>query len=433
MRASDPLETLLRRAFTAAVEAAHPGRALRAHLPEPPAGRLLVVGGGKAAAAMAAEVERHYPKSVALSGLLVAPHGAVGAGGRIELVGGGHPLPDAAGAAATLRMLALLEQAGPRDRVLALISGGGSALLGAPCGISLGAYRALVDALLRSGADIQAMNIVRRRLGAAAGGRLAMAAGEAPVTALLVSDVVGDAPADIASGPVVADPTTDEDALAVLARYRIDNPEVRARLQAGAHRPAASASDPRWQRVSWRVVAGSASALTAVRRVLEQHGWPTRTLATDVTGEAALAGALHAAIANTIVAGEGLVPAPVALISGGETTVTLTASPRGSSGRGGRNSEFALGLALALAPNAPVWALAADSDGIDGVGGHAGALVTPALWNRVSREAGRAALACHDSLTLFERAGLALVTGATGTNVNDIRVLLVGPPPEALT
>jgi glycerate 2-kinase len=427
------METLLRQSFAAAVAAAHPGRALRAHLPPPPRGRLVVVGGGKAAAVMAAAVDAHYPHEVAVTGLVVAPHGSVAHAGRIEVAFGAHPVPDAAGAAATERMLDALAELGPHDHVLVLISGGGSALLGAPCGISLRAYRSLVTALLRSGADIREMNTVRRRLGAAAGGRLAMASRGAPVTGLLVSDVVGDDPADIASGPVVPDPGGDEAALAVLARWGIDIPEVTERLRAGALHPAPPGDDRSWERVSWRVVVGNRAALAAALRCVRSAGWPARMLASDVAGDARASGALHAAIATAVAAGEGVLDPPVALLSGGETTVSLPPAGASPSARGGRNSTFALALALALPPGAPVWALAADSDGIDGVGGHAGALVTPALWERVSRAQGEAALAAFDSAGLFERAGLALVTGPTGTNVNDIRLLLVGRPLEALT
>ena len=421
------------RSFRAAVAAAHPGRAVQAYLPEPPRGRLIVVGGGKAAAVMAAAVDAHYPREIALGGLVVAPHGSEGCGGRIEVAFGAHPIPDAAGAAATERMLALVATAGPDDAVLVLISGGGSALLGAPCGVSLASYRLLVTALLRSGADIREMNTVRRRLGAAAGGRLAMAAQGAPVTALLVSDVVGDDPADIASGPVVPDPGGDEAALAVLARWGIDISQITERLRAGALNPAPAPEDRRWERVAWRVVVGNRAALAAAQRVLQSDGWPARWLASDVVGDARAAGTWHAAIAAAIASGAGIVDPPVALLSGGETTVALPSAGAAPTARGGRNSAFALALALALPPGAPVWALAADSDGIDGVGGHAGALVTPALWQRVGRAEGRVALAEFDSAGLFERAGHSLVTGPTGTNVNDIRLLLVGRPLEALT
>jgi glycerate 2-kinase len=410
----------LRRAFDAAIAAAHPGAAVRSHLPPLPRGRLLVVGAGKAAAVMADEVERAYPPDAALAGLVVTRHGQGRTGGRIAVAEAAHPVPDEAGADASERMLALVDAAGPDDHVLALVSGGGSALLGAPAGLSLDGLREVVAALLRSGADVREMNAVRRRLGLAAGGRLAARAWPAPVTALVVSDVVGDDPADIASGPTVPDPGSDAEALAILDRYGIAAPEARVRLRAGAHAPAPAAGDPGWARVRTLVVASSRGALDAAVASLRAAGWPAFVLADDVTGEARVAGALHASVARALLAGRGAVVPPCAFVSGGETTVTV----RGD-GRGGRNTEFALGLALALPDGAPVWALAADSDGIDGHGTHAGAFVTPELWRHASRATARAALERNDSLAIFEAAGDALVTGPTGTNVNDLRIVLV--------
>jgi len=410
----------LRRAFDAAIAATHPGAAVRPHLPPLPRGRLLVVGAGKAAAVMAEEVERAYPRDAALAGRVVTRHGQGRPGGRIAVAEAAHPLPDQGGADASERMLALVDAAGPDDHVLVLLSGGGSALLGAPAGLSLDGLREVVAALLRSGADVREMNAVRRRLGLAAGGRLAARAWPAPVTALVVSDVVGDDPADIASGPTVPDPGSDAEALAILDRYGIAAPEARGRLRAGAHAPAPAADDPGWARVRTTVVASSRGALDAAAASLRASGWPAFVLADDVTGEARVAGALHASVARALLAGRGATLPPCAFVSGGETTVTV----RGD-GRGGRNTEFALGLALALPDGAPVWALAADSDGIDGNGTHAGAIVTPDVWRRVSRATGRAALERNDSLAVFEAAGAVLVTGPTGTNVNDLRVVLV--------
>jgi glycerate 2-kinase len=398
--------------------------ALRDHLPPPPRGRLLVVGAGKGAALMAAEVERTYPPGLAtVEGVVVTGRGQGGAGGRITILEAGHPLPDEGSVAATEAMLALVDGAGPDDHVIVLVSGGGSALLGAPAGLSLAGLQEVVAALLLSGADVREINVVRRRLGRAAGGRLAWRARPAPVTALVVSDVVGDDPADIASGPTVPDPTGDAAALAVLDRYAIGAPEARARLANGAEAPAPPAGDPGWGPVTTRVVASSRLALDAAANALRAAGWPTTVLADDVTGEAREAGAWHAAVARSVLTGRGVARAPCAFVSGGETTVTV----RGE-GRGGRNSEFALGLALALPDGAPVWALAADSDGIDGVGGHAGAFVGPELWSRVTRAAARAALERNDSLGVFEAAGSVLTTGPTGTNVNDLRLLLIGRP-----
>lgn len=419
----EPID-LLRRAFGDAVAAAHPGAALRGRLPAAPRGRLVVVGAGKAAAVMAAAVEAAYPAEVDVRGLVVTRRGQGALGsGRIEVAEASHPLPDEAAAATTERMLALVDAAGADDHVLVLVSGGGSALLGAPAGLSLAGLRQVADALLRSGADVREMNVVRRRLGKAAGGRLAARAWPAPVTALVVSDVVGDDPADVASGPTTPDPTHDADAVRVLDRYAIDAPEARARLAAGAVDPAPPADDPRWRTVRTEIVASARAALDAAAARLRAAGWPTFVLADDVEGEASAAGAWHAAVVRNLLAGRGAVAPPCALVSGGETTVTV----RGN-GRGGRNTEFALGLALGLPDGAPVWALVADSDGIDGRGDHAGALLMPSVWQRWDRGRARAALACNDSAGFLDEVGSLLVTGPTGTNVNDVRLVLVGRP-----
>lgn len=417
-------ERTLRRAFDAAIAAAHPGRALRGHLPAMPRGRLVVVGAGKAAALMAVEVERAYRAHGArVEGVVVTRYGHAVATERIAVVEAAHPVPDALGAAATEAMLTLVDGAGRDDRVLVLLSGGGSALLGSPAGLSLAGLREVVEALLRSGADVREMNIVRRRLGRAAGGRLAWRARPAPVTALVVSDVVGDDPADVASGPTVPDPTDDAAALRILDRFAIAAVEARARLADGAAAPAPGATDPVWANVDTRVVASARAALDAAAAVLRGRGWPTVVVADDVTGEARAAGAFHAALVRNVLAGRGVAAAPCAFVSGGETTVTV----RGD-GRGGRNTEFALAFALGLPQAAPVWALVADSDGIDGVGENAGAFVLPELWRRVDRREAHAALDRNDSLALFEAAGSTLATGPTGTNVNDLRFVLIGRP-----
>lgn len=423
---------LLQGAFAAAVAAADPDAAVRAALPDPPRGDLLVVGAGKAAVAMARAAEAAYrERGVAVRGAIIVPHGTRAAGARltdadaaptgIESLEGAHPIPDAAGAAATQRLLALVDGAGAEDHVLVLVSGGGSALLGAPAGLALADLREVVDGLLRSGADVASMNVVRRRLGAAAGGRLAARAAPAAVTALVVSDVVGDDPADVASGPTVPDPTGDADALAVLERAGVAAPGARARLRAGAHAPAPPASDAAWARVRTVVVASARRSLLAAAARLRRAGWPTTLLAPDLTGEAREAGGFLAAVALGCRDGVGPATAPCAFVSGGETTVTV----RGD-GRGGRNSETALALALALPIGAPVWALCADSDGVDGTGPHAGAIVDPDLWRRVDRAWARGALERNDSASVFERAGGLFVPGPTGTNVNDVRVVLVG-------
>jgi hydroxypyruvate reductase len=420
----------LRAAFAAAVAAADPAAAVRPHLPQPPAGRLLVVGAGKAAATMARAAEEAYAaRGVPVEGAVVVPRGHAAAGRRpgapdaVAVFEAAHPVPDAAGAAATERLLALVDGAGVDDHVLVLVSGGGSALLGAPAGLALADLQEVVAALLRSGADVAAMNVVRRRLGAAAGGRLAARAAPARVTALVISDVVGDDPADVASGPTVPDPTGDADALAVLDRFGIAAAGARARLRAGAWAPAPAAGDPAWSRVRTVVVASARRSLEAAAGRLRRAGWPTALLAPALTGEARDAGGFLAAVALGCLDGGGPLAPPCAFVSGGETTVTI----RGD-GRGGRNSEAALGLALALPEGAPIWALCADSDGIDGTGPHAGALVGPDLWRRVDRAWARAALDRNDSAHVFERAGGSFAPGPTGTNVNDVRLVLVGRP-----
>ncbi len=421
----DPLE-LLRAAFDAAVTAADPRAAMAGHLPAPPSGRLIVLGAGKASFAMARAVQDAYAASgVRVVGAVVVRR-ADGDGpppslAALEVYEAAHPVPDEAGQRATERLLAWADEAGPDDHVLVLVSGGGSALLGAPAGLDLADLQEVVRALLRSGADVRAMNVVRRRLGAAAGGRLAARAAPAQVTALVVSDVVGDDPADIASGPTVPDPTSDADALAVLDRHHIAAPGARARLGAGALAPAPAATDPSWLRVRTTVVVSARRALRAAAARCRRAGLPTAVLASDLEGEAREVGACLARIA--LAASEGVGPSqpPCAFVTGGETTVTVHGS-----GRGGRNSELALAFALALPDGVPVWSLSADSDGIDGTGPHAGAFVDPDLWRRVDRGWAQAALRDHDSATVFERAGSLFVPGATGTNVNDLRVVIVG-------
>lgn len=428
MTPTEPSRELLVRAFEAAVAAADPSAAIAAHLPPPPKGRTLVVGGGKAAVAMVAALERLIPAEQPLAGLVIAPHALAQRAtvGRIEIAGGAHPVPDAAGVAACQRMLALLAEANADDRVLVLISGGGSSLLGLPLGLTLGAYQELFEVLLASGADITAMNALRRRFGALAGGRLAAAAFPAAVTGWIVSDVVGDALHDVASGPTSRDPSSAEEVLALLERFAPQLEGVRRALARTPPPPAAD--DPLWTRVENRLIVSNRASLEAARRTLEAAGWSARVVSAEVTGEARHAGAEHARWVRASLAGEGAFAPPVALISGGETTVTLGERTSDQRGRGGRNSEFALALALALPENAPVWALVADSDGVDGLGGHAGAFVTPELFGRVARCEAERALHEHDSLTLFERAQHEFVCGPTGTNVNDVRILLVAAP-----
>ncbi len=421
-RVSGP-EDDLRAAFEAAVRAADPAEVLQGRLPQPPAGRLLVVGAGKAAAAMAAAVERHYTDDVALEGLVVTRYGHAVPTRRIEVVEAAHPVPDEAGVRATERILALLAEAREADLVLCLLSGGGSALLSAPVGLSLQDAAGLTAALLRSGADIGEMNAVRKHLSRVKGGRLALAAAPARVLSLLVSDVVGDEPAVIASGPTAADPTTFGDAVAVLQRYDIGHGEARAWLEAGAaghHEETPKPGDPRLAHVSNVVVASAQTALEGAAAVLRGRGWNAHILSASMTGEARVVAGVHAAIARQVLEVGQPFARPCALLSGGETTVTV----RGD-GRGGRNGEFALALALGLPSSAPVWILAADTDGIDGSEDNAGALLSPERCGRLDRRSAAEALARNDSYGALRSVGGLFVTGPTRTNVNDLRILLI--------
>ncbi len=414
----------LKAAFEAGVRAADPAVAVVDHLVEPPRGRLLVVGAGKAAAAMARAVEDHYPPDVALEGIVITRYGHALPTRRIEVVEAAHPVPDEAGVEATERILRLVESAGEDDRVLCLISGGGSALLSAPDGLSLPELAQLTQALLRSGADIGEMNAVRKHLSRVKGGRLAVAAAPAPVLALLVSDVVGDDPSVIASGPTAADGSRFADALEVLERYHIDHAAARSLLEAGVRgerEETPDAGDPRLDGVENVVVASAQTALDAAARTLQRRGWDAHVLSGSVTGEARVVAAVHAALVRQILAYGQPFERPCALISGGETTVTVVGE-----GRGGRNGEFALALALELPDAAPVWWLAADSDGIDGSEDNAGALLGPEQRGRLQRPDARDALRRNDSYAALRDLGALFVTGPTRTNVNDLRVVLIG-------
>ncbi len=425
---------LLQRAFEAATRAADPEAAVAPHLPPPPPrGRLVVVGMGKAAAPMARAVERHYAAlGTVPEGVVVTRYGHAAPLEHVRLLEAGHPVPDEASQAAGEALLAAVDGAGADDLVLVLVSGGGSALACAPLdGMDLPGKQAVTNELLRSGADIGEINLVRKHLSALKGGRLAARGAPARVLALVISDVVGDDLAAVASGPTVADGSGPSDALAVLDRYALGASAARralARAADGGEGAAPRPGDPRLASVETRLIASNQASLEAARAPLEAAGYRTLVLSNAVVGEAREAGRFHAAIAlQAWRHGQPAAP-PLALLSGGETTVTV----RGDGGRGGRNSEFALALALALPADAPVAALAADSDGIDGIGGHAGAFVTPALLQRLDRQAARAALARNDSLAVFEAADHALVTGPTRTNVNDVRVVLVGDAAAAM-
>ncbi|MBL8425980.1 MAG: glycerate kinase [Dechloromonas sp.] len=414
-------QDILRQLFDAAIAAADPESCLPPHMPPDDGGRLIVIGAGKASAAMARAVEQHW--SGPLDGLVVTRYGHGVPCERIEIVEAAHPVPDAAGEAAAERILAKLAGLSAQDRVLALISGGGSALLAAPAeGLSLADKRAITAALLKSGASIGEMNCVRKHLSAIKGGRLAAAAWPAPVLTLAISDVPGDDPAVIASGPTVPDPTTAAEALAIIERYRIEIPaKLRERLQSG-ELETPKPGDPRLAASDYRLVASPRLMLEAAAAEARRLGIEPLILGDALEGEAREVGKVLAGVALSCARHGSPARKPCVLLSGGETTVTV----RGQ-GRGGRNTEFLLGLALALDGAPGIDALAADTDGIDGSEDNAGTFVGPDTPAR-AKAAGinvRACLAGNDAWYCFSRLGDLLVTGPTRTNVNDFRAILI--------
>ena len=368
--ASEP-RALLRAMFDAAIASAQPAKCVPAHLPEPPRGRLLVVGAGKASAAMARAVEEHWAGPV--SGLVVTRYGYAVPCNRIEIVEAAHPVPDAAGMRAARGMLERVQNLSEDDLVLCLISGGGSALLPLPAaGLTLELKQSVSRALLASGATISEMNCVRRHLSAIKGGRLAAACYPARVLTLLISDVPGDRPIDIASGPTVADPTTCADALSILARYGIEVPsEVRELLESGRGE-SVKPNDPRMARTAVRMIATPQMALEAAAAAARAAGVAAHILGDALEGEARDVGKVLAGIALQVAERSQPVAAPCVLLSGGETTVTV----RGT-GRGGRNVEFLLSLCIALDGHPRIHALAGDTDGVDGQEEIAGACMAP--------------------------------------------------------
>lgn len=407
--------------FEAAVAAAAPDSCVPANLPPAPKGRTVVIGAGKASAAMARAVELSWTGD--LSGVVVTRYGHAVPCECIEIVEAGHPVPDRNGAAAAERILDAVRGLGPDDLVLCLISGGGSALLTLPAGsLTLDDKQAVNRSLLRSGATISEMNCVRKHLSAVKGGRLAAAAAPARVVTLLISDVPGDDPAIIASGPTVADPTTFADALAVLRKYGIDRPaRVIAHLEAAADETP-KPGDPRLANAATILVAAPQASLEAAARVAEAAGVMPVILSDSMEGESSEVAKVHAAIARQIASRGQPVAAPAVLLSGGETTVTV----RGN-GRGGRNAEFLLALAVDLRGLPGIHAMACDTDGIDGVEDNAGALIGPDTRAR-AEAAGvdlRAHLADNDAYSAFAALGDLVMTGPTLTNVNDFRAILI--------
>jgi hydroxypyruvate reductase len=418
---------LLRRSFDAAVAAADPLKIVPSHLPPPPKGRTLVIGAGKAAASMALAVESSWPAAAPLDGLVITryQHGLLT--NRIKVIEAGHPVPDEAGETAAREIAKRVRALGRDDLLLALVSGGGSSLLSLPVeGIPMADLKATTKALLLSGAPIEAMNTVRKHLSAIQGGRLA-AMCKAPVLALVISDVTGDDPTHIASGPAAPDPTTYGDALDVLAAYDVAAPvSVTAHLQRGARGEIPETPKPgdrALAHASNLVIATAQQSLAAGAAVLRAAGVNAAVLGDSVTGEASEVAKVYAALARQVRLQNEPFGAPVALISGGECTVTV----RGEGGRGGRCSEFLLALAVALDGQPSTWALAADTDGIDGSEDNAGAVLAPDSLAR-GRALGLDAkklLAKNDAYDFFAPLGDLVTTGPTRTNVNDYRAILV--------
>jgi glycerate 2-kinase len=417
---------LLVASFRAAIAAADPLQIVPAHLPEPPKGRTLVVGAGKAAAAMALAVEQHWPASAPLDGLVVTryQHGLLT--NRIKIIEAGHPVPDEAGEQAAAEILKRAKALGRDDLLLVLVSGGGSSLLSLPVPeVGMADLKATTRELLRCGAPIQHMNTVRKHLSLIQGGRLA-AATKARVVALVISDVTGDDPTHIASGPCAPDPTTYQDALDILSRHGVHAPStVNEYLRRGVRGDVAETPKPGdklFQRVDNRVIATAQQSLRAAAKFFEGNGIQAAILGDSVTGEAREVAKVYAALAQQILQHDEPWQRPVALISGGECTVTV----RGN-GRGGRCAEFLLALAVELEGAERAWALACDTDGIDGTEDNAGAVLTPDAWSRAASAGtnGGALLANNDGYTFFEALGDLIITGPTRTNVNDYRVILV--------
>jgi glycerate 2-kinase len=417
----DNERNLLRRMFDAAIDAAQPSRCVPPHLPPRPRGRLVVIGAGKASAAMARAVEDHWQGE--LSGLVVTRYGHGVPCDRIEIVEAAHPVPDAAGLRAAARVLERVADLSPDDVVLCLISGGGSSLLTLPIeGLTLEDKQAVNRALLHSGAGIREMNCVRRHLSAIKGGRLAAACHPAKVVTLLISDVPGDDPIDIASGPTVPDPTRCSDALDIVRRYGIELPLGALEVLTSGRGETVKPGDPRLRDAKTRVIATPQVALEAAAAVARDAGIPAHILGDSIEGEAKDVGKAMAGIALQIAKHRQPFEPPCVLLSGGETTVTL----RGQ-GRGGRNVEFLLSLGVALEGRPGIHAMAGDTDGVDGLGEAAGAYLAPDSLTRAWKLGikPKASLADNDGHGFFEALGDAVVTGPTLTNVNDFRGILM--------
>lgn len=407
--------------FNAAVAAADPQRTIKDHLPARPKGRTIVIGAGKGSAQMAAAFEEAWDGPI--EGLVVTRYGYGAACRRIEIIEAAHPVPDAAGLEASRRLLEKVQGLTAEDLVVALISGGGSALLPSPAeGLTLADEIAVNEALLASGAPIAAMNTIRKHLSTIKGGRLAAAAYPAKVVSLVVSDIPGDDPALVASGPTVPDVGSREDALASIAAYGMNLP---VSVMAHINSPAADAprpDDPRFIRNEVHLIASAGVSLEAAAAEAKRQGIQAVILSDSIEGEAREVGGVHAAIAREVATRNRPFAKPVLILSGGETTVTLRAK-----GKGGRNSEFLLAFAIGISGMAGVHALAADTDGMDGSEDNAGAFADGSTVSRM-REAGvdaKAMLAGNNAWTAFNAVGNLFVPGPTGTNVNDLRAILI--------
>ena len=407
--------------FRHVVDAAQPGPAVRANLPERPKGRTIVVGAGKASAQMARAFEQAWDGP--LTGLVVTRYGYATPCERIEIVEAAHPVPDAAGYLASRRIMEMVSGLSHDDLVVALISGGGSALLPQPAPqMSLTDEQVLNEVLLSSGAPISVMNMIRNELSLIKGGRLAVMAAPARVATLIVSDVPGDDPALVASGPTVPMRSSRAEVRHLVSLYHLDLPRPAQEILAGEANLAPQPSDPRLAHNTVRIVASAALSLEAAAKSAALQGIAAHILSDAVEGEARDAARVHAAIAREVAARNRPFEKPALLLSGGETTVTI----RGK-GRGGRNAEFLLAFAIAVDGLEGVAALAADTDGIDGAGDNAGAYADGMTATKM-RAAGidpRAALADNDAYNAFRAVGGLVATGPTGTNVNDFRAILV--------
>lgn len=420
--------------YQAAVRRALPLHNTAAFLPPPPKGRTIVIGAGKAAGSMAQAVEALWPADAPLAGVVVTryhhtPERPAGLPHRIEVLEASHPVPDAAGLAASQRILSLVQGLTPDDLVLCLISGGGSALLTLPAeGLTLEEKQRINKALLNSGANIGEMNCVRKHLSRIKGGRLAAACAPARVVTLTISDVPGDDPSVIASGPTVPDATTCADALAILKRYRIDVPAPVLAMLAQGTLETPKPGDAVFAGHEVHMIATPQQSLEAAAAVARAAGLHAYILSDEMEGESREVGKVHAALARAVAQRDQPFAKPCVILSGGETTVTVRPVPEGEQrGRGGRAGEFCMGLAAALQGQAGVWALAADTDGIDGMEENAGAWVEPgtlaraqALGMKVDRYLDR-----NDAYGFFQPLGDLVVSGPTHTNVNDFRALLV--------